>query len=134
MTMTARLIIGAVTDFMLTATAVLTGAMATNGTIAMPSDAVWLLSLLFGLGAAAKHARAMLIDPKVIILIAALSLTGCASQLRELSKDGASVCARVKAVLYGEAAICRTNTPGEAVIGVDKDGSVSVKHRGSAQP
>ena len=64
MTLT-KLLIGAGTDFVLTATATLTGAMAANGAVALPSAAVWLLATLFGLGAAAKHVRAMLLDPEV---------------------------------------------------------------------
>lgn len=64
MTMTAKLTIGAITDFTLTATATLTGAMAANGTVGLPSAAVWLLAALFGLGASAKHVRAMMLEPE----------------------------------------------------------------------
>lgn len=132
MTMTARLLVGALTDFVLTVTATLTGAMAANGSIVMPGQAVWLLAILFGLGAAAKHVRGMLIDPKVIVLVLAIGLTGCsvpASMLRELAKDNASACLHVKAVLYGTATLCRTNTAGQALLGV-KDGDMQIRHEG----
>lgn len=67
-----------------------------------------------------------------IVLLAAVSLTGCAvpaSMLKELAKDNASACLHVKAVLYGTATLCRTNTAGAAVLGV-KDGNVEIRHAG----
>lgn len=58
----AKLVIGALTDFVLTASGVLTGAMAVQEAVVLPSPAVWLLAAMFGLGASAKHVRGMLLD------------------------------------------------------------------------
>lgn len=86
MTGTAQLIVGAITDFVLTLTATLTGAMAANGTIAMPSRAVWLMAVLFGAGAAAKQVRGMMLDLKpIVLLVIALGVTGCAGQVLKSS-------------------------------------------------
>lgn len=132
MSRTAQLIIGAVTDFVITAGTGLAGYMVAKEGVVMPSPAMILLACVLGAIAAAKQVRGMALSLKPLGLVLALvGLTGCAGQIAALSKDGASVCARVKALLYGEAAICRTNTPGAAILSVDKDGAVTIQHKGS---
>ncbi len=69
----------------------------------------------------------------LIIALCALLLTGCttaASLVRALAKDNASACVSVKALLYGEATACRTNTPGAAFIEAGA-GVVKIQHRGA---
>lgn len=63
MTQTAKLIVGALTDFVMTAGATLTGYMMGQGGVVMPTQAMWLLSGLIGVVAAAKHTRGMMQEP-----------------------------------------------------------------------
>jgi hypothetical protein len=54
------LLISAGTDFIITFSATLTGAMVANGTIALPTPAVWLFAFMLGLAAAGKETRSQL--------------------------------------------------------------------------
>lgn len=98
MTRTAQLIVGAVTDFVLTVVATLTGAMVANGTVALPSGAVWLLALLFGVGAAAKHVRGMALELKPIVVLLAIALTfsGCTLAAGQMTPEQLKEFAKVK--------------------------------------
>lgn len=69
----------------------------------------------------------------LLCLAVILLLTGCASTsdiIRELAKDNASACVHLDAFVYGKATFCRTNTAGQAVIGV-LDGDMQIKHSGA---
>lgn len=61
--MTAKLVVGAITDFVVTAGGVLTGGAAAQGVVALPSQGVIFAAVVFGVVAAAKHVRAMMLDP-----------------------------------------------------------------------
>lgn len=132
MSRTAQLLIGAVTDFVLTATATLTGAMVTQGTVAMPTQAVWLMAVLFGLGAAAKQVRGMLMDLKPLVLVLALlGLTGCASTvIKDLAQDPSTICVRGRYTVMAELTVLRSNVSGEARCVVDPEGNMILNHRG----
>lgn len=78
MSRTAQLTIGAVTDFVMTAGATLTGYMMGQGGVVMPSAAMILLAVLIGAVAAAKQVRGMAMDLKpLVILLTLIGLTGC---------------------------------------------------------
>ena len=59
------LAISALTDFLVVAGSTVLGAMLATGQTTLPTKAVWLLSLMSGLVAAAKEVRAALKLPEV---------------------------------------------------------------------
>ncbi len=72
-----------------------------------------------------------------LIAVVPLLLTGCANLVlgtdaaalvEQLARDRASGCVTVRAMIYGEAKICRTNHPDAAVL-VSPDGSIAIQHR-----
>src|SRR5712664_3431221 len=90
MSYTAQLIIGTLTDFILTAGGVLTGGGVATGQ-SMPTRGTLLAAAIFGIMAGAKHLNGMLVDPakpstmtpailKTWLLVGAVafSLAGCA--------------------------------------------------------
>jgi hypothetical protein len=101
----AKLVIGAVTDFIITAGACVTGYMVAKEGVVMPTPAMWLLACLLGGIGAAKQVRGMLLDINKVgaVLLAAFLFGGCAGpfgitgspeQLKELVKikDAAATC------------------------------------------
>lgn len=59
----ARLLLGASTDFIVTAGSSLTGYMVANGAVVMPSTPMVILAVVLGLVGSAKHVNAMLQEP-----------------------------------------------------------------------
>ena len=59
----ARLIVSAVTDFIVTAGSSLAGYMVASQGVVMPTPAMWVLASLLGAVGAARHVQAMLHDP-----------------------------------------------------------------------
>jgi hypothetical protein len=89
LTPTAKMIIGGITDFIITAGSSLTGYMVGNSAVVMPSTPMWILAIVLGLVGAAKHINGMLVDTKVLIvlpLLAALAGGGCAMGAAPLQK------------------------------------------------
>jgi hypothetical protein len=64
MSQTGKLLVGAVTDFIITAGGVLTGGAAAQGSIALPGQGVIFAAIVFGIVAAAKHVRGMMLEPE----------------------------------------------------------------------
>ena len=82
MTPLAKLIIGAITDFIITAGSALAGYMVAKEGLTMPSAAMWLLSCVLGAVGAAKQVRGMLLDvtkTAVVLLVTSSLLAGCSA-------------------------------------------------------
>lgn len=60
----ARLVLSAVSDFVITSGSSLAGYMVASNGVVMPTPAMWLLASVLGAVGAARHVQAMLSDPK----------------------------------------------------------------------
>src|SRR5882724_10381534 len=98
MSPTMVLLVEAVTDFIITGGAVLTGYMTAHGAIVMPSGAAIVLTVIAGLVGAANQVRGRMknLPPAVAVLagLALVGLAGCAT----LAKAQAGVQQAVGAV------------------------------------
>lgn len=131
----ARLLLGAITDFVMTAGTAIMGYMVAKEGVVMPTAAMWLLAAIAGAVAAAKHVRGMALDLNkagaVLLALSLVGLTGCSFAAAQMTPEQLAAMAKVK---DANVTCFKANTPyGTAVtvyVNVDKGvvpaGSVSV--------
>src|SRR5882724_8748585 len=97
MSPTMVLLVEAVTDFIITGGAVLTGYMTAHGAIVMPSGAAIVLTVIAGLVGAANQVRGRMKNLPAVAVLAGLALVGLAG-CATLAKAQADVQQAVGAV------------------------------------
>ena len=63
MTNYAKMVLGAISDFVISAGGIITGAMVQQGSVVMPTPAVLILALVGGVVTAATHVTAAQMEP-----------------------------------------------------------------------
>ena len=142
------LLVEAVSDFTITAGAVLTGYMTANGAVVMPSRAALILTFVAGCVGAANQVRGRLKElpvAKLLVLVGLLGLAGCAGplgnnmsadQLAPWVKNKDATCSKITGVYMGatfnavSVSVDKGIPPGAGAVTIDGDCKVTVTSDG----